>query len=107
MIDIDSLPVQVHGEQPGGAWNGYRRRVYHPIVAAAGETGDILDSKEDGEKPVRSTQPPFGSSLLNCFRNLRKFTSHVFRHLPDFHRDSGLLPHFPVKRGREREQVIG
>ena len=37
VIDIDSL-------QPGSAWNGYyHRRVYHPIVAAAGETGDILD----------------------------------------------------------------
>jgi len=43
MIDIDSLPVEVHGEQPGSAWNGhYRRRVYHPIVGG-GETGDILD----------------------------------------------------------------
>ena len=43
VIDIDSLPVEVHGEQPGSAWNGYyHRRVYHPIVAAAGETG-ILD----------------------------------------------------------------
>ena len=40
VIDIDSLPVEVHGEQPGSAWNGYyHRRVYHPIVAAAGETG--------------------------------------------------------------------
>ena len=44
VIDIDSLPVEVHGEQPGSAWNGYyHRRVYHPIVAAAGETGDIPD----------------------------------------------------------------
>ena len=44
VIDIDSLPVEVHGEQPGSAWNGYyHRRVYHPIVAAVGETGDILD----------------------------------------------------------------
>ena len=44
VIDVDSLPVEVHGEQPGSAWNGYyHRRVYHPIVASAGETGDILD----------------------------------------------------------------
>ena len=44
VIDIDSLPVEVHGEQLGSAWNGYyHRRVYHPIVASAGETGDILD----------------------------------------------------------------
>ena len=34
----------MHGEQPGSPWNGYyRRRVYHPIVATAGETGDILE----------------------------------------------------------------
>ena len=44
VIGIDSLPVEVHGEQPGSAWNGYHhRRVDHPIVASAGETGDILD----------------------------------------------------------------
>ena len=44
VVDVDSLPVEVHGEQPGSAWNGYyHRRVYHPIVASAGETGDILD----------------------------------------------------------------
>ena len=49
VIDIDSLPVEVHGEQPGSAWNGYyRRRVYHPIVASAGETGDILDLRLRG-----------------------------------------------------------
>ena len=44
VIDVDSLPVEVHGEQPGSAWNGYyHRRVYHPIVASAGQTGDMLD----------------------------------------------------------------
>jgi Transposase DDE domain group 1 len=36
----------VHGAQPGSAWNGhYRRRVYHPIVACAAETGDMLDAR--------------------------------------------------------------
>jgi len=44
VIDIDSVPVEVHGEQPGSAWNGYyHKRVYHPIVASAGEAGDLLD----------------------------------------------------------------
>ena len=44
VIDVDSLPVEVHGEQPGRAWNGYyQRRLYYPIVASAGETGDMLD----------------------------------------------------------------
>ena len=44
VIDIDSLLVEVHGEQPGNAWNDYyHRRAYLPIVASAGESGDILD----------------------------------------------------------------
>ena len=35
VIDIDSLPVEVHGEQPGSAWNGY----YHRRVSALEERG--------------------------------------------------------------------
>jgi hypothetical protein len=43
-IDIDSLPVEVYGEQPGSAYNGhYHYRMYHPIVASVAETGDLLD----------------------------------------------------------------
>jgi len=45
-IDVDSLPVEVHGAQPGSAWNGhYRQRMYHPIIACAAETGDMLDAR--------------------------------------------------------------
>ena len=44
VIDLDSLPAEVHGEQPGSEWNGYyHARIYHPLVASAGATGDILD----------------------------------------------------------------
>jgi hypothetical protein len=43
-IDVDSLPVEVHGHQPGSAHNGhYHARIYHPIVASVAETGDLLD----------------------------------------------------------------
>ncbi len=43
-IDVDSLPVEVHGHQLGSEWNGhYRRRMYHPLVASCAETGDLLD----------------------------------------------------------------
>jgi hypothetical protein len=43
-IDVDSLPIQVEGHQPGSAHNGhYHARVYHPLVATVGATGDILD----------------------------------------------------------------
>ena len=70
VIDIDSLPVEVHGEQPGSAWNGYyHRRVYHPIVAAAGETGDILDLRlRGGCARGRSTRRTAGwSSSSRCW----------------------------------------
>lgn len=43
-IDVDSLPVEVHGHQFGSEWNGhYHRRMYHPLVASCAETGDMLD----------------------------------------------------------------
>lgn len=43
-IDVDSFPIDVHGEQPGTAYNGhYDRRIYHPLMASVAETGDILD----------------------------------------------------------------
>ncbi len=39
-IDVDSLPVEVHGQQFGSEWNGhYHRRMYHPLVASCAETG--------------------------------------------------------------------
>ncbi len=43
-LDADSLPVEVHGSQPGSEYNGhYHARIYHPIVANAAQTGDALD----------------------------------------------------------------
>lgn len=44
-LDVDSLPVEVHGHQPGSEWNGhYGRRIYHPLIACCAETGDLLDA---------------------------------------------------------------
>ncbi|HSN15372.1 MAG TPA: IS1380 family transposase [Anaeromyxobacteraceae bacterium] len=43
-IDVDSLPIDVHGRQPGSEYNGhYHSRIYHPIVASLAETGDLVD----------------------------------------------------------------
>lgn len=43
-IDVDSVPVEVEGEQEGSVYNGYyHARVFHPLVAVCGETGDLLD----------------------------------------------------------------
>jgi hypothetical protein len=45
-VDVDGLPVEVHGHQEGSAYNGhYGVRMYHPIVASMAETGDLLDMR--------------------------------------------------------------
>lgn len=42
-LDVDSLPVKVHGHQPGSEYNGhYHATVYHPLIATLGELGDLV-----------------------------------------------------------------
>jgi len=42
-LDVDSLPLDVAGHQPGSAYNGhYHARIYHPQVATIAQTGDIV-----------------------------------------------------------------
>jgi hypothetical protein len=45
-LDLDSIPIEVFGQQPGSQYNGhYHARIYHPLVCSIGETGDMLDAK--------------------------------------------------------------
>jgi hypothetical protein len=45
MLDLDSLPQEVYGHQPGSAWNGhYRMKCYHPLLVRS-EWGDYLGAK--------------------------------------------------------------
>jgi hypothetical protein len=45
-IDVDSMPVMSHGQQPGSVWNGYYRgRCFHPLMALHGETGTLLAAR--------------------------------------------------------------
>ena len=45
-LDVDGLPVEVHGRQPGSQWSGYyRQRMYLGLVASCGETGDLIDGE--------------------------------------------------------------
>lgn len=40
-LDIDSFPLEVHGQQPGGNYNGYyRETMYHPLLASFSVNGD-------------------------------------------------------------------
>jgi len=39
-LDIDPFPIDVHGQQQGGAYHGYyRRTMYHPLVASFAAEG--------------------------------------------------------------------
>jgi len=45
-LDVDSLPIEVDGHQPGAEYNGhYGAKIFHPLIATAAELGDILDVK--------------------------------------------------------------
>ena len=45
-LDVDGLPVEVHGHPPGSEWNGYyRQRMDHGLVASCAETGDLIDGE--------------------------------------------------------------
>jgi len=49
-LDVDSFPIQVHGRQPGAAYNGYyRETVYHPLVASYSVAGNY-DSFQEGHR---------------------------------------------------------
>ena len=40
-LDIDPFPIEVHGNQPGGAYHGYyRQTMYYPVVASFSPGGD-------------------------------------------------------------------
>ena len=44
-MDVDSLPIEVHGHQPLSEHNGhYHARIYHPLLASIAETGDLIDA---------------------------------------------------------------
>ncbi len=43
IIDVDGLPVQTEGHQPGSVYNGhYRKTIYHTLVASNAEEGDMF-----------------------------------------------------------------
>jgi len=42
-IDIDGVPLQAHGQQPGSAFNGHTgQRQHYPLFALCAETGDLI-----------------------------------------------------------------
>lgn len=45
-LDVDSFPIEVHGDQQGGEFHGYyREKIYHPLVATLAHRGDFDSSR--------------------------------------------------------------
>jgi hypothetical protein len=66
-IDIDAFPAEVHGEQKGGAYNGYyKQTVYHPLAASFSVAGDY----DSGRAGLR-----LGNGFVHAM--LRKGNTHT------------------------------
>lgn len=76
-IDIDSFPIEVHGNQKGAAYNGYyHETVYHPMVASFSVGGDY-DSTREGMR--------LGNGFIHCV--LRQGNTHTAQGIKRFVRN--------------------
>ncbi|MEK6237250.1 MAG: transposase, partial [Planctomycetales bacterium] len=95
-IDVDSFPIPVYGQQPGGAYNGYyRETVYHPLVASYSVAGDY-----DGAMHGRRQGSGFLHAILrqgqvHTAQRVKRFLQQVvpmarrLGHVLDFRIDAG------------------
>lgn len=84
-VDVDSFPIELHGQQQGGAYNGYyQETVYHPLVASFSVAGDY-DSTREGHR--------LGNGFVHAI--LRQGNAHtsqgVLRFIKEVLRKSQLL----------------
>jgi hypothetical protein len=60
-IDVDSMGIEVHGQQDGSVYNShFGCRAYHPIIASVAETGDLLAARlREGNVHTADGAPQF------------------------------------------------
>jgi hypothetical protein len=82
-LDLDSLPVVVHGQQPGSEYNGhYHTRCYHPLLVRTA-SGFYLGAKLRAGMCIRQT----GASHSCCRSRAERHAGHGrcgFGWTPDF-----------------------
>jgi len=70
-LDLDSLPIEVHGHQPGSAYNGhYGIRCYHPLVASVDERFFLGAQLREGKAHTASGGLAFVLPLLRWLKAL-------------------------------------
>ena len=109
-VDVDSFPLEVHGQQEGAAYNGhYGSTIYHPLVASF-SVGGRYDSSRQGSRlgsgfvwavlrpgNVHTSQGAvaFIDRVIECTRDLAQVI--------DFRLDAGLTTGEVLDHLRERK----
>ena len=72
-LDIDSLPIPVHGHQDGSAYNGYyETRCYHPLILGSADSGQLLGA---------ILRPGNAGTADNAPTDLCRYLDWIQRHL--------------------------
>jgi Transposase DDE domain group 1 len=95
-IDVDSFPIQVHGHQPGAAYNGhYQEMVYHPLLASYSVAGNY-DSMQHGHRLGNGfVHALLRQGQVHTAQGVKRFLEEVVRkarglgHVLDFRIDAG------------------
>lgn len=95
-IDVDSFPIQVHGQQPGAAYNGYyKETVYHPLLASYSVAGNY-DSMQEGHRLGNGfVHAILRQGQVHTAQGVKRFIEEVVRlseglgYVRDFRLDAG------------------
>lgn len=80
-IDIDSFPIEIHGRQQGGAYNGYyRKRVYHPQVASFSVEGDYDSTRQGHRLGNGFIHATLRQGQVHTSQGSRRFVRRVVEH---------------------------
>jgi len=80
-IDVDSFPLEIHGRQQGGSYNGhYRAKVYHPQVASFSVHGDYDSSREGHRLGNGFLHATLRQGQVHTAQGVRRFMRRVVEH---------------------------
>jgi hypothetical protein len=79
-VDVDSFPIEVHGQQAGAAYNGHYREVaYHPLVASFSVAGDYDSTREGRRLGNGFLHAILRAGNVHTAEGVRRFMEHVIR----------------------------
>ena len=80
-IDVDSFPIEIHGQQQGGSYNGhYREKVYHPQVASFSVHGDYDSTREGHRLGNGLIHATLRQGQVHTAQGVRRFIQRVVEH---------------------------